>query len=227
MRAAVVGAGSLLVLGLSPVAPVVVAGEADGTHVERADRRLVEQVLEESEVDRRVQGPGWPTYVSYVGYRLGSAWLERLGESLVSSGIPWVAVAWILLAAAVSATLAAVVIHWLRRQGATVPTPPAAAGPEAPPASPRSMEEWRTLFEERLAGGDLLAALEALWWWTARRLDPPGLDPSWTTSRLLSATARSDLRPLLRQLDALTFGIRRPQRRQVAGLARQLQGVGR
>ena len=93
---------------------------------------------------------------------------------------------------------------------------------------------WQRELQRRLAEGRLRPALEAAWWWTARRLDPPGLDPSWTSGDLLRSASSSPnqgsggtLRAPLRKLDRQLWGGGALARDEVESVVAELGGAAR
>ncbi|MCP4657846.1 MAG: hypothetical protein GY856_20760, partial [bacterium] len=74
----------------------------------------------------------------------------------------------------------------------------------------RSQERWEAELGRHLAGGDVTAALEALWWWLACGLLPRDVDPSWTTRELISHAGRWDLAAWVRRLDRMIYGAEPP-----------------
>src|SRR4029453_17866014 len=84
--------------------------------------------------------------------------------------------------------------------------PVVSVAPAPSPAPTGDAAWWEAELRRRLAAEALRPALGAAWGWTARRLDPPGLDASWTTGQLLRARPSPALRSPLRRLDRQLWG---------------------
>ena len=95
-----------------------------------------------------------------------------------------------------------------------------AAAPSLPPGA-----DWEGELERRLARGDVPAALEALWWWLAGRLEAPAAEASWTTRELVVRAGRRDLLRLVMPLDRLLYGAGQPSEGEVRGLFASLRGA--
>lgn len=136
--------------------------------------------------------------------------------------------AWIVagLAALCLGVLAWMLIGWLRgrradgTQRAEAPAPGAAPIPITWDAAAWRAELERCLAEERIG-----EALRAAWWWLARSIAGPEVEPDWTSRDLAARTRRRELRDLLRRLDTLTFGSDRPGLPAVRQLAEQIRGA--
>ncbi|MEM1245829.1 MAG: hypothetical protein AAGA81_07820 [Acidobacteriota bacterium] len=92
------------------------------------------------------------------------------------------------------------------------------------PTKPRSYErDWRSVLESALERGDLAAALEATWWilLTGVAATPRTEDRS-TGRSAVRAAGRTDLLPLVRELEALTYGRRPLHRAALEPLARRV-----
>ena len=172
-----------------------------------------------------VPRPSFGEYLLDLGAWLRDALLETLSRAMPSDGpglfqrlALWTAVGAAAIAALVVLAVAA---RRLRRRAAA---PTAAAALAAPsPETSGDAEWWAGELVRRLEAGSLHGALAALWWWVARRLDPPGLEPSWTTGELLRASGRTGLREPLRRLDRLQWGTAEPRRDDVEALVRTLR----
>lgn len=84
---------------------------------------------------------------------------------------------------------------------------------------------WRAELERCLADERIGEALRAAWWWLARSIAGPEVEPDWTSRDLVARTGRRELRDLLRRLDTLTFGAARPALPDVRRLAEQIRGA--
>ena len=104
------------------------------------------------------------------------------------------------------------------RVPAAEPTTPLESRPEE-----LGLDSWRRQVEEALSRGDVAAALNALWWWWACRLQAREVDPSWTTRELLRAVGRGDLRRLGRRFDYLAYGSEAVSAEEVGSLWHALQ----
>lgn len=211
------------------VATLVVAGGAwaEGIVATKADPATIERVLAEAHVDATPEAVSWHAYAVDLLKSLAAPFLGGLENvfrsfSLSLPALEWFG--WILLAAALIASVTALVMHLggLRRKRT-------AEGEELLPAlAPRPMTEdaghWRRELDRRLAAGDLPAALVALWWWLARSVGGEGVDPSWTGSELVRNSGRRDLLPAVRRLDALTYGGREVGAADVRSLVDRLEG---
>ena len=175
-------------------------------------------------------GPSEVPKASFDEYLLDlGAWLRDLFIDLVGRALPWDDTSWlerlalwVALGAAVVAALVvlAVALRRRRRRAATSEVTPLAA---PPPEASAGADWWAGELARRLEAGSLRGALEALWWWVARRVDPPGLDPSWTTGELLRASRKAVLREPLRRLERLQWSTAEPRRDEVESLARNLR----
>jgi hypothetical protein len=101
---------------------------------------------------------------------------------------------------------------WRRRRAGG---PEDEAPGEAPAGLPAAVLEldaagWRAELDRCLAEGRVAEGLEAAWWWLARSVAGPRVEPTWTGRDLLAHTRRGDLRELVRGLDLLLYGPRRP-----------------
>jgi hypothetical protein len=111
----------------------------------------------------------------------------------------------------------------LRRPRARRETGELAAKPAPPPTAGLDAAGWRAELERRLAGGRVAEALEAAWWWLARSLAGDRVEPDWTSRDLMARAQRPDLLPLVRRLDGLTYGPRRPALDDVRSLIGRLE----
>ncbi len=102
------------------------------------------------------------------------------------------------------------------------PEPGALAASAVSPAA-LDAAAWRAELERRLAGGRTAEALEAAWWWLARSLAGDRAEPDWTSRDLVARAGRPELAPLVRRLDGLTYGPRRPDLNEVRSLVGRLE----
>ena len=178
-----------------------------------ADPEALRRALAEAKAAGKLPGPGFFEYVADLARWLLARIYGALERVLPWSGQPFVEriAIYAAFAAALLAALVAMVVAWrgwrarrVRREAPATAVPM----PSAPAAPSGDAGWWQGELQRRLAEGRLRPALEAAWWWTARRLDPPGLDPSWTSGELLRASGASgaSLRAPLRRLDRQLWG---------------------
>lgn len=82
---------------------------------------------------------------------------------------------------------------------------------------------WKNAFDNALRSGDLIAALESLWYWMASALSGGSPDSSWTSTELLRAHSREELLPYFRRLDAWRYGSEAPPLDAVRQLAEAME----
>lgn len=192
------------------------------------DRALLERVLRETRADTTPPTASGRDYLAALAEAF-ARWVARelgvLGPLLHVPASVLYAVAWTLLAvvAAVLAVAATrLVTRLVTRRGARVV--PAAAPPgEALTGPPLATDAWAQELERRLQGADPRAALQALWWWLARRLKGAAAEPSWTTRELLLTAGRTDLQAEGRVLDRLLYAAGTPSMADIRGLALRLR----
>jgi len=166
----------------------------------------MERVLARSQVERAPV----PPETSYFGELLRAAQqaifeaLDRGGRMLSRSAMTWIAGTLAVLAVLLilRALLPRLRRRERRKEGAAVVSGIAPAAWDA--------AAWRAELERRLAGERIAEALEALWWWLARSVAGERAEPDWTSRDLVARAKREDLRELVRRLDVLTYGPRRP-----------------
>jgi hypothetical protein len=191
-----------------------------------ADGEALRQALAQAKAPGELPSPGLGDYLIDLG-----RWFQEGLVALLGRALPWAGTTMIeriLLYTAVGAAglaALAVLVLVLRRWRASrsqrdVVLAPAGLLPAVPP--PGDAAWWRAEMARRLAAGALRPALEAAWWWTARRLDPPGLDPSWTTGELLRAGGAAVPRAPLRRVDLLLWGGAAPRREEVEAVVNEL-----
>lgn len=187
----------------------------------------MERILAETGVERSPE----PPQSSYLTELLQAFWLSvieliaRAGRAL---GLGPEAQVWVIggLVALALAAVGWMVVSLLRRRR---PAPQETTATEQPfPALvPATWDAaaWRAELERCLAEERIGDALRAAWWWLARSIAGPEVEPDWTSRDLAARTRRRELRDLLRRLDALTFGADRPGLPDVRHLAEQIRGV--
>ena len=195
-----------------------------------ADPAALRDAMAEAKVSEQLPSPSYFDYLADLGRTL----MERL-FGVLERAMPWAGlpiVERIVIYTAIGAALTALTIvlvvamrRWRRsrrRQAATAaasPLPAAAAVPSG------DAGWWQAELQRRLDAGALRPALEAAWWWTARRLDPPGLDGSWTSGELLRKSRKTALRQPLRRLDRQLWGGGAIERREVESVVDELAGA--
>lgn len=172
-----------------------------------ADRALLERAL--AGVDRTPAPPAG-SYLGELGRALREAVLQAFlrgsrmlhlsrGAFLVLAG---------LMALAAVLLLVRTLLPRLRRPRR--PEPESRLAEALPTGARRDAAAWRAELERRLAAGSAAEALEAAWWWLARSLAGDRADADWTSRDLLAHAPRPELAPLVRALDRLIYGPRRP-----------------
>lgn len=219
LLAALLSAGSMVPAVLASTAPLAM----EPAH---ADRELLERVLRETGVERVLPGPSWNGYVTAL-LEAFAGWLaDRLGplRDLVGTRATELGhLAQGLLIVVLLLLLALLLrLLWLAARRRPPPARPAVAREER--ALPeRDREAWKQELERRVTEGDVAGALVALWWLFARSVCGARVDSSWTSRELLERSGRSELRPLARALDQMTYGSRRPTLDEVRGLLGRLE----
>ncbi|HEX9942752.1 MAG TPA: hypothetical protein VGG03_12090 [Thermoanaerobaculia bacterium] len=168
----------------------------------------MERVLSGSGVER-IPVPPETSYVGELFRALREALLQGLLRGAEMLRVPRE----VLIAAAVLAVVAALflIVRALRpRFHARRREPGAVAAVEARAAELLDAPGWRAELERRLAAGRTAEALEAAWWWLARSLAGSRAEPDWTSRDLVARARRQDLADLVRRLDLLAYGPRRP-----------------
>ena len=171
-----------------------------------ADPKALRLALAEAKADGQLPTVGMLDYIADL-----LRWLQRGVFGVFERVAPWserpVVERIVIYAALGTALLAAFLVaviaarRWRKRRALRAAEPSAVPLPAAPALPAGDARWWQGELQRRLAEGRLRPALEAAWWWTARRLDPPGLDPSWTSGDLLRRSGAPSLRMPLRRLD--------------------------
>ena len=199
-----------------------------------ADPEALRRALAEARAGSELPGPGAFDYIADLARWLRERIFGAL-ERVAWAGLPtferiliFMALGGALLAAL--AVLAVAVRQWRRRR-AKRQAPVAVPLPAAPTLPTGDAGWWQREVQRRLAAGSLRPALEAAWWWTARRLDPPGLDASWTSGDLLrslrwrSESGAAALRTPLRRLDRQLWSDGALRRDEVEAVIADLAGA--
>jgi hypothetical protein len=199
-----------------------------------ADPEALHRALAEAKAATKLPGPGAVEYLADLARWLLERTFGALERVLPWSGRPiverigiYAAVGAALLAALV--VLLVAVRRWRARRARRQAPAVAVPMPSAPATPSGDASWWQRELQRRLAEGRLRPALEAAWWWTARRLDPPGLDPSWTSGELLRASGApgAALRAPMRRLDRQLWGGGGLRRDEVESVVADLGGVAR
>jgi hypothetical protein len=201
-----------------------------------ADRALLERVLAGSRVERRPEPPD-ASYLRDLVARLYSSLAELLDQASQRLRLP----RWLLPGVVAALGTAAVALlawaGWRRRprraaagderkDGGGAAAAAAAGGDRQAAESGRwDAAAWRLELERRLAQGSVQEALRATWWWLARSLAGASAEPTWTGRELLRRSGREDLESLVRQLDVMVYGPRRPGTEEVERLAARLEAA--
>jgi hypothetical protein len=131
------------------------------------------------------------------------AWLP--GTELVETGL----VAVLLLGAITLVAL--LVLALLTRRRAPQPRPPEPHLDADLRSGVRAdAEAWRARLDACLAAGDRAGALEAMWWWLLATVAGRDTDVRpLAARRLVRGAGRPDLLPLVRRLEAASYGVER------------------
>jgi hypothetical protein len=186
----------------------------------------VERILAETGVERSPVPPQ-AGYLAELSQTFWRSVAELMGRAAAALSLSSEAAAWIVggLLVLVLAVIGWMLLPALRRRRSE-PRPAEAAGSGlVPVATTWDSAAWRAELERCLAEERIGEALRAAWWWLARSIAGPEVEPDWTSRDLLRRTRRRELRDLLRRLDALTFGADRPGLPDVRHLADQIRGA--
>lgn len=210
---------SLLLLLALPALPEMAKAEAAngdllaGPRAE-ADRQAVARALAGHGIER-VPRPPEASYARDIGAALQRALVRLFTRGRVprpSRAVLIGVVALVAVTALLLLVLKGVLPAWRRRRTG-------GAGDEAPGEAPAGLPAavpeldaagWRAELDRCLAEGQVAEGLAAAWWWLARSVAGPRVEPTWTGRDLLAHTRRPDLRELVRALDLLLYGPRRP-----------------
>ena len=204
-----------------------------------SDPEAMRRALAEAKAPSKLPGPGTLDYLADL-----IRWLQERLFGLLERVAPWsgmplverIAIYTALVSALVAAVAVAVMAarRWHKRRRLRAAPASAVPLPSAPALPAGDAGWWQRELQRRLAEGRLRPALEAAWWWTARRLDPPGLDPSWTSGDLLRSASSSPnqsgagaLRAPLRKLDRQLWGGGALARDEVESVVAELGGAAR
>lgn len=202
----------------------------------RGDTELAARLVEELGVATSAEASadtGWGEYLSHLAGWTMRAIADLLFRAVDALPLPagWPkALATVVIAGALVLLVVVIVratLAWRRkRRQADTGSPEVIVEPEGHPdrdgERARDATAWRAELEALLAAGRVAEALSAAWWWLARALAGERADPSWTGRELLSHTGRRDLLPVVRRLEAFTYGGRRPAPAELARLADDL-----
>jgi len=173
-----------------------------------------------------------PPQASYLGELSRAFWqrlAELIGRGLQSLHLSREAARWVVIGLVVLGVLAiaSIVVSLVRRRLRSSREQPAEAEISALAAAAATWDAaaWRREMERCLAEERIGEALRAAWWWLARSIAGPAVEPDWTSRDLLKRTDRRELRDLLRRLDVLTFAADRPGGTDLQHLAERLRGA--
>ena len=198
----------------------------------KGDPETMRRALAEAKAASKLPSPGMFDYLADL-----VRWLQDRLFGFFERVAPWSGMALVeriaIYAALTSALVAAVAVaviaarRWHKRRALRAAAASAVPLPAGPALPAGDAAWWQRELQRRLAEGRLRPALEAAWWWTARRLDPPGLDPSWTSGDLLRASGAGTLRAPLRKLDRQLWGGGALSRGDVESVVAELGGAAR
>ncbi len=222
-----IGARQAEPTGARPAATRPTAAEPFEARSLEADCEMLRQTMLDARIatDRPRPGPAlWASDAGIAFSRWLAEWLEhvlpgftRLWTPLLE---PALKVALAVLAAMLLAFLVRLAFERRRRARVRSPEPVRvldAAGDET------AERDWDGELRLRLESGDVAAAVEALWWWLARRLVADRAAPSWTSRELIRAAGRRDLRAQVRRLDRMMYGAAQPEAGDVSRLWGELR----
>ncbi len=194
-----------------------------------ADREQLRQIMVERRIESTSRQPGLSLYMRDAALAF-SRWMAGVLELLMPRFSRLLAGSWAepllkLLLALLAMLLLAylvpfVVRRWLRRQVAEQQPVWELPEDDSPdPLDPR----WEAELRQRLERGEIAAAIEALWWWLARRLVGADAEPSWTSRELITRADRRDLMPSVRRLDRMIYAEGQPSADDVSNLWHDLR----
>ena len=167
---------------------------------------------------------GWGDWLGAVFGRM-LEWFSEIDFGLPSSPAFGQVLLW-LLAGLGLVGLGMLVVHLVSRSRQA-----AAAEPDDSFEDVRepAARDWRVELDRALAEGRLAAALEAIWWLLLTRLDPAHENAEelrgTTGRRAIRASGRSDLLPLVRRLERLSYGREAATRETIEQLADAVEGA--
>ncbi len=195
-----------------------------------ADQQLLRQVMLEAGVTTDRPRPGltlWSRDAGSVFSRWLVDWMERVVPRVARRVAPFFESAVMIVLALLSFVLLVFLARfafdrWRARPPSRTPAPHLGAA-----TAPRALGERDREAELRrcLESGDVVAAIEALWWWLASRLMAESAEPSWTSRELVTKAGRRDLLADVRRLDRMMYGAARPSSDEVGRLWSDLRGL--
>ena len=193
---------SILLIGAS----LTIGGPITAEEVAEVDHQLIEEIYSQTDLAESQPAPGLRTYTGHLVREALGALFSPLADR--ATGFAEVSI-WLWMALGAGALVTAIVLltqGLSRRRAARSEGEAAIVGVEFEQQPRYSPQEWLGRHQRALQSGDLALALEALWWWVASIVSPPGLDSSWTTRQLRQFADGEAVRSGLRRLDELAFG---------------------
>ncbi len=192
-----------------------------------ADRQQLRQVMIETGIVTDPPRPGLTLWLRDITAAF-SRWLaDRMASvlpRLAQRVVPFFEPILILLLGFLTVVLFAFLVRFaFDRRQRRAPSPDPTAILPAAEATPA--RDWEAELRRRLAGGDVVAAIEALWWWLASGLVGEQAEPSWTSRELVVKAGRRDLLADVRRLDRMMYGTARPSADDVDRLWSDLRGL--
>ncbi len=209
---------ALILLGLVWLVPVQAQEEAPRLAPATSDREELVELTRQHSVATRPEQPGLGRYAQDVigaVFRWLSIRLERLAPGLADWIVAIARVGGQLILIFAAVLLAVLGLRWLRaryllRRATEAPAVVPLSQAASQPTEGRPREAWEDDLRRHLAGGDVAAACEALWWWLARVISRDQVESSWTSRELLAHARRRDLAPPVRRLDRMIYGAAPP-----------------
>lgn len=185
----------------------------------------VPRLLAEEGVSTRAPAPTLGQWVAEIGELLRNRLFAALGWA-PDSGI--VEIVLFVLLGIGAALLVAFLITVLLRRRSAVPERASDAGEEiasaVPAPAPADAAHWRARLESFLATGDRAGALDAMWSWLLSSLAGEAADVRPLAGRrVIRELGRSDLLPLVRRLEAASYGGAMPSTAGLRELARRVE----
>ncbi len=206
-----------------PIAVLLsVSGAVAAAGVDGVDNQLIEEIYTQTNLAESQPAPGFGAYAGHLVREALAALFPPLADR-VSTFLNLSTWFWLALGAGALVTAIALLLQGFSQRRVIHSEGKAAEiGVEFEQQPKYSPQEWIERHRRAMQAGDLAAALEALWWWVASVLSPPGLDSSWTTRQLTRFAGNDAIRIALRRLDELAFGTASADRSDVVALQSSL-----